>query len=63
MQAARLGWLPGLPQIGESLGMHIFLSTYFSLYFEPAHQYVFDQRMRPQTQTRRTVRGWPFRDC
>jgi hypothetical protein len=36
--------------------MHILLSTYFSLYIEPAHQYVFDQRMRPQTQTRRTVR-------
>ncbi len=31
-----------LPQIGEALGMHIFLRTYFGLYIEPAHQYVFD---------------------
>ncbi len=45
-----------LPQIGEALGMHIFLRTYFSLYIEPAHQYVFDQRLRAQTQTRRTAR-------
>jgi hypothetical protein len=36
--------------------MHVLVSTYLSLYIEPAHQYVFDQRMRPQTQTRRTVR-------
>jgi hypothetical protein len=41
-----------LPQLVEAPGMHVFLRTCFSLYIEPAHQYVFDQRLRPQTQTR-----------
>ena len=38
------------PQIGKSLGMNISMCIYLGVYFQPAHQYVFDQRLRPQAQ-------------
>jgi hypothetical protein len=45
-----------LPKLVEAPGMHVFLRTYFGLYIEPAQQYVFDQRLRPQPQTRQAAR-------